>query len=308
MALFKRKKPEPSRRTPTASGRSTVFSYYSQSNTRTAKAPDETRRLQPTESVSLGGDKHRTLIANLPLIIAVGVLVICIIYNTTLSTDAQVITNTVTSEKASFLRSKQAYQDGVDEAMRQSILSRSKLTIDTQSIVDNLTKQFPELADVSVSLPLIGRRPVVQLQATKPALVLVSGERAYILDDRGIVLMDSKDFDGDSKSLLVVNDQSGLEIKQGTAALPQEQVVYLQELHRQLEAGKASVKQITLPARAQEVRVSFDAIPYDGKFLFGTDSRVAAGSFLATKRYLSRKGITPAEYIDVRLEERAYYK
>lgn len=308
MALFKGKKPESSRRTPTTSGRSTVFSYYSQSTGRSTNAPNETRRLQPTESISLGGDRHKTLIANAPLIIAVAVLVICTIYNTTLSTDAQVITNSVTSEKAAFLRSKQAYQDGVDAAMRQSVLSRSKLTIDTQSIADDLTRQFPELADVSVSLPLIGRRPVVQLQATKPALVLISGERAYILDHRGIVLMDSKDYDGESKSLFVVNDQSGLEVKQGVAALPQEQVAYLQELHRQLEAGKAPVKQITLPARAQEVSVSFDSIPYDGKFLFGTDSRVAAGSFLATKRYLARRGITPAEYIDVRLEERAYYK
>ena len=65
---------------------------------------------------------------------------------------------------------------------------------------------------------------------------------------------------------------------------------------------------MTLPPAASELDVKIAGKPYFVKFnLQADDARRQAGTFLATQAQLQRKGITPAQYIDVRVEGRAYY-
>ncbi len=310
--MFRRKKSqqEGRRQAQPQSGRSTVFSYYAQQNAKT-KPPrrnteDTERRLQPSESISLGQGRVGAL-RHLPLIVTTVVLIIGIIYNTTLSTNAQVITDSVAETQTNFLREKSVYQSALDELFSESPLSRSKLTIDTQELADKLIARFPELADVTITLPLVGTRPVVHLQATQPALLLVSSDQAYVLDDRGIVLMDAKDLKT-NQELLTVTDESGLEIQQGSAALSGEQVAYILSLRHQLEASKLNVSKVVLPAQPQQLDVYIDGLSFYGKFLFSTDSRVAAGSFVATKKQLDKTAQKPRQYIDVRIPGRVFYK
>ncbi len=311
--MFGRKRPqqEGRRQAQPKSGRSTVFSYYAQQNPRklTSKRrgnEELERKLQPSESISLGQGRAGAL-RHLPLIITTAVLVIGIIYNTTLSTNAHVITDSVAETQTNFLRDKAVYQSALDELFSESALSRSKLTIDTQELADELVAMFPELADVTITLPLVGTRPVVHLQATQPALLLVSNDRAYVLDDRGIVLMDAKDLKT-SQKLMTVTDESGLDIQKGSAALSPEQVTYILSLRHQLTASKLSVSKIVLPAQPQQLNVYVDGLSFYGKFLFSTDSRVAAGSFIATKKQLDRSGQKPRQYIDARIPGRVFYK
>ncbi|MBP7806974.1 hypothetical protein KA047_00570 [Candidatus Saccharibacteria bacterium] len=310
--MFGRKKPqqEGRRQAQPKSGRSTVFSYYAQQNPKTKSprrtADDTQRKLQPSESISLGQGRAGAL-RHLPLIITTAVLVIGIIYNTTLSTNAQVITDSVAESQTNFLRDKSVYQSALDELFSESALSRSKLTIDTQELADKLIVMFPELADVTITLPLVGTRPVVHLQATQPALLLVSNDQAYVLDDRGIVLMDAKDLKTTQK-LMTVTDESGLEIQKGSAALSREQVAYILSLRVQLSASKLNINKVVLPAQPQQLDVYIDGLSFYGKFLFSTDSRVAAGSFIAAKKQLDRTKQTPRQYIDVRIPGRVFYK
>ncbi len=310
MALFHRKKPaEQSRagRAPVAGQRSNVFSYYAKkaNGERASRAAGEERTLRPSETVKLH-DRRETLLRNLPLLLATLAVVLGIIYNTTLSTQPQVIVNSVT-EAQTYMRDKDAYQSALSEEFTASWLNRSKLTINTQAISDSMIERFPELADVSVTLPLLGTRPVVQLEATQPALLLVSGTSSYVLDERGIVLMDARELTTD-QPLLTIRDDSGLIIENGKPALTSDQVVYIKELRRQLEEKGLAVKEMALPAQAQQVDVYFRDLKYYGKFLFLTDSRVAAGGFIALQKDLAKQKITPQSYIDARLEGRLYYK
>lgn len=310
MIRRKRSQQEGRRQAQPQPGRSTVFSYYAQQNTKTnssrRKTEDSERKLQPTESISLGQGRAGAL-RHIPLILTTVVLILGIIYNTTLSTNAQVITDSVTESQTNFLRDKSVYQAALDELFSESALSRSKLTIDTQELADKLSAQFPELADVTITLPLVGTRPVVHLQATQPALLLVSNDQAYVLDNRGIVLMDAKDLKS-SQELITVTDESGLEIQKGSAALSTEQVAYITSLRYQLSASKLNISKVVLPAQPQQLNVYIDGVSFYGKFLFSTDSRVAAGSFIAVKKQLDRSGEKPRQYIDVRIPGRVFYK
>lgn len=314
MGIFSRKPkkaPHTLRREPPKStSRSAVFSYYAKSSGDSSRSsrlrlPTEERRLKATETIRLH-DKRDILLKNIPLLLALGIILIGIIYNTTLSANPQVIVNSVTDEQT-FLRDKSVYQNALEEEFSRSWLSRSKITIDTQTIADNMTARFPELADVSVTLPLLGTRPVVQVEATRPALILTSASSAYVLDQRGIVLMDARELKNPDKLLPVV-DESGLTIEKGKPALTAGQVAYILELQRQLVAKNIAIKEVVLPAEAQQVNVYLKDKKYYGKFLFLTDSRVAAGGFIALQKDLQKKGITPKEYIDARLEGRLYYK
>jgi hypothetical protein len=51
-----------------------------------------------------------------------------------------------------------------------------------------------------------------------------------------------------------------------------------------------------------------NGVGYFVKFNLHGNAREEAGAFLAVKEYLESSHKTPGEYVDVRVENRAYYK
>src|SRR3989344_5061254 len=76
---------------------------------------------------------------------------------------------------SSLLREKQTYQSEAREILNKSLLNRSKITIDSTNFNSQMKLKFPELSEVSVILPLAGRRPIVEVSAKQPALLLEVG-------------------------------------------------------------------------------------------------------------------------------------
>jgi hypothetical protein len=70
-----------------------------------------------------------------------------------------------------------------------------------------------------------------------------------------------------------------------------------------------SVGSMILPAGTSELDVHLAGQPYFVKFnLNNNDPRQQAGTFLAAIANLQKNHITPAQYIDVRVDGRAYYQ
>jgi hypothetical protein len=90
--------------------------------------------------------------------------------------------------------------------------------------------------------------------------------------------------------------------------LSPDEVQFITGVLAQLQAKQLAITAVTLPPIAHELHVRIQGQPYYVKFNIQSDARIAAGTFLATKSYLEQGRITPAEYVDVRVEERAYYK
>jgi hypothetical protein len=85
-------------------------------------------------------------------------------------------------------------------------------------------------------------------------------------------------------------------------------VAFIQEVAGQLKAKNMAIDSLTLPALADELDVRVKGLPYFIKFNIQANPRQSAGAFLAAKQHLDSQHVTPSQYVDVRVEEKAYYK
>jgi hypothetical protein len=224
-----------------------------------------------------------------------------------LSTDAKVIA-TGPDDSQIFLRDQQVYTVAAQEAFNNPF-NRNKLTVDTAKISTDLKKQFPELKVVSVSLPFIGSQPVVYVQPATPKLILLGGGGMYLLDADGRALIPANQVQKlDTLKIPVVSDESNLALQTGKIALPRAAVAFITEVVGQHAAKGISITSMTLPPGANELHVRPEGAGYFVKYNLHGKAREETGAYLAVKARLEADKKTPKEYIDVRVENRAYYK
>lgn len=208
------------------------------------------------------------------------------------------------------LRSKQDYQNGLADILGSSLLNQNKLTINTTKLTNELTAKYPELDKIEITLPFMGRRPVVEATTSRPALFLSTSSGSYIVDGKGRAIRDIKDLPADARALAIptVKDQADIDVSVGKAVLSKQDVTFITTLYQQFTAKQMSISSIELPPLASEIHVRLSGKPYYIKFSLLTDSRIAVGQYLALDQELSAKKITPSEYVDSRVEEKVYYK
>jgi hypothetical protein len=244
-------------------------------------------------------------------VLLMGVLVLaCVGYILHLSSDPQVIPLTSSSNDY-FLQPTSVYDQAAHKALASSWLNGNKITLDTDSVKQNLQHQFPELSSVSITLPLMGHRPIIYIAPTAPGLVLNAQNGSYVLDTDGKALISADQVADIGKlQLPQVTDQSNLDIKLRTVALPASTVGFIPTVLAELQAKGVKAQSLSLPTAAYE----FDLIPegagYYVKFNLHDYQHVReqVGTYLAVSQRLQSQGITPGAYIDVRLVGRAYYK
>ncbi len=309
MVRFRRRKDTsaaPRRRQPTgvSSSRRPVFSYHSG---RSAATEPEAGYTPPASAG--GSSKHsrgwrrRSWVRNLPSLIALGAVLASVLYCLGLAPNPKIISDDLA------LRTKEEYQQGAQQILKESLLNRTKLTINTKHFERVFRERFPEVADVGLTLPLISRRPVITVSTARPELILATQDQAYVLDKRGVAIMQAQDLPNETRQKLpVIQDQSNTPVELGKGILSTEDVEFITTVLEQLTAKGLSVQAITLPPRAHQVDIRINGQPYYVKFSVDSDGREAAGAFLAIKAKLERENSTPSEYIDVRVDGRAYYK
>ena len=285
-----------------AAKRPSVFSYRASRSSvennlgRGQTKPPEDRRT-PT-----GKTRLKRLIR---VIVILGVVVL-VGSNLLLSADAKVVMVAASNT----FRDPAVYQKAASDAFLSSKFNTNKVTVDAGGIRESLMKTFPELADVSVSLPLIGRQPVVYLEPSTSRLIVqtVVGE-VFVLDDTGRAVAAGPVVDSLREAgLPEVKDENQLDVSLGSAVLPSTSVAFITEVAQQLKAKGVTIASLTLTNTPSELHVRLSEVGYYIKFNTRGDARVAVGSLLALKQYLESQHKTPAEYIDARIENRAYYK
>jgi cell division septal protein FtsQ len=243
------------------------------------------------------------------LVILLVAVVVSLANVLSLSVDAEILPLT-SGASSSLLGDQAAYQAAADRLLGSSIWNRNKITIDTAKISRQMLAQFPELASASVTLPLLAHRPLIYVQTAEPALVLMASNGSFVLDDNGKALLPAGQLPSlGSLNLPQVTDQSGLHVELNHQVLTTSDVSFVQTVVAQLAAKHFTVSAMTLPAGASELDVHLSGQPYFIKFnLENDDPRQQAGTFLATQAQLQRQNVTPGQYIDVRLDGRAYYQ
>lgn len=216
----------------------------------------------------------------------------------------------VLAGSASIGRPQADYQNYARQQLSKSVLNGNKLTVDTSKLSQQMLEHFPELKDVSVTVPLLAHRPVVYIEPTATSLIMATSNGAFLVSETGRAMLTAPDVASlNQPDLPVITDQSGLSLELGKQALPGGSVAFIKTVLGQLSVAKVTVGAMTLPSNASELDVQIAGQPYFVKFnLHSDEAREQAGTYLATIASLQKQKITPAKYVDVRVPGRAYYQ
>lgn len=212
--------------------------------------------------------------------------------------------------EAGTYRDAAVYERAAAEAFRSSVFNSNKVTVNVSKIEDRLKADFPELANVTVRLPVVGHRPTLYLEPSTSRLTLVNSQNeAFIIDENGraVASGDAVQRFADA-GLPEVRDESQHVVRLGEATIPSITTAFITEVAMQLKAKNMVIESIVLPDAPSELHVRIAGEGYYVKFNTRGDARVAVGSFLALKAYLDAQSRKPGEYIDARIEGRAFYK
>lgn len=241
-----------------------------------------------------------------PVWLSVCAMVVAVGYLFTLSSNARV---SVVADPGSLHREVSTYSAFIDKQLGSSLLNYSKLSINTLKLEDQIYKEFPEIQNVTVAIPLFAHRPLIELTSVEPVFMLSSGTNSkYYINPQGVALLSVDSIQAPEKSLLTVIDQSTISLEQGMRVLPRDLVNYIVELQRQFDAKEYTTAQTVLPPTPNELQVRFEGRPYVVRFNTSIDPVEQAGTYMALFEDLESKNIVPAEYIDLRVAGRAYYK
>jgi hypothetical protein len=248
-----------------------------------------------------------------PTYIAAIVIVFSLAYSLTLTTNPRFISASSRSSQTG-LRSEADYQAASAQVFSRSWLYRFKLTFDARGLERQLQDEFPEFSDVAITVPLLGRRPVVVVQYAQPKILFTSTAGAsYVLDQTGRAMIEASKFTSDTADLLPVADQTGYPIELGKQALSTDNVDFILAYTKLLTDSpqKLIVKEVRLPAQANQADFYLVGKDLRAKYFrtsMQEDAATQAGTTLATYEYITETRPTVAEYIDVRVPGRAYYK
>ncbi len=305
MLKFKNKKVISKQRQNKSPSRLPAFSYYNNRPADISSSKSSRPRLFGFKTSSSSLKKH---LRNLPTYIAAFLILGSLLYALLLDTQPKVLVGRAATSN-SLLRNEAVYQQAIATMLSKSVFNRTKLTTNTQSIESQIKKTFPEIQEATVTLPIIGRRPIIGLDPAEPTFIVNSSSGSFIIGKDGRALIKTSDIRKSSQPVLpIIQDDSGLSIEQGSIALPKEYVAFITTLIEQLSAKKLKVQNLQLPAIINELRVTVTGQKYFIKLNLDGDARQQVGTYLTVKEKLQSQNVTPAEYIDVRISERAYYK
>lgn len=270
-------------------------------------------RLSPEDEATPKRKRQLAWVRRLPLLVALAIIVLCtgVILNLSSNVKVVSITNSDNPSNKLFLRDTSTYQHAAQQLFASSVLNHNKLTADASGIAAQLETEFPELQNVSITLPIIGHRPVVYVQPANPALFLTTqGGGAYILDKSGRALVSGSEAVQHMSRLHIptVQDQSGLHVDVGRVALPSRDVNFIAQIAAQLQAQNLQIESLQLPPASSELHVKLRGVSYVVRFNTQGDPRVQAGAFLAAKQQLEGQHGSPSQYFDVRVPERVYFR
>jgi cell division septal protein FtsQ len=308
---FRKRRPdeEIGRRRPVSAeqGQSRVFSYYASRSTNDTNVG---RSVQQEAAPARHPGGWQAFLHRMPLFVSGAIVLVTVISQLGLSASPKVVVLSGDGGNL-FLHNTAVYQQAAAKLFSKSLGNRNKLTVDAAGISRSLKSQFPELSDVSITLPVLGSRPVVYVQPFEPSFILTAGNGKFVLDSTGRALASADNLPQLAAAHLpYITDESGLQPHTGSVALPGSNIAFMQTVLAQLRAGHFNVRRIVLPPAASEVDVYIGGKPYYVKFNLQDQNGALqqVGTFIAVAQHLESRGALPAHYIDVRVDGRAYYK
>lgn len=308
MSLLKRKQPVDNRATrvrPSSDIGSapSAFSYHANRSVRPEIA-GQSRGQKTTDD-----DKSDKGIRKWAFFILLAIILVAVLIETWVSTSAKVAI--IEPPGFNYLpHSMSQYSTLASEAIGSSLYNQNKLTLSNSDVAQYLKSRYPEIAYAAVTLPFIGSTPTVHIQLVTPALIYSTRGFNYVLDGNGTIICPLSTLSPPEASVLpsVQSSYNG-PLKAGDQVLTNSNVLFIRIVKAALAAKNIGVNKMVLVPGAEELDVYPAAVPYFVKFnLYNNDPLQQVGTYLATVATLKAKNQVPQQYIDVRVDGRAYYK
>ncbi|MEK7603205.1 MAG: hypothetical protein AAB459_03105 [Patescibacteria group bacterium] len=284
------------------SGRTSSFSYYrtSVNDNRNIDPSKITReRLMPSKRRSIN------LLKKIPQLVIAILIFSCIAYVFSLSVDPRIV---IADQQSLSLQPVEVYKSEISKILKNSPLNFTKITINTKLVAKQIEDAFPEIQSSSIALPLLNRRPIVHIRLSTPAAIVHTSNGVFVMDSSGKAIMNDNQLNlSERQKLPKIHDQSQLQIDPGKGIMKSGDVTYITTFISELEKNKYKIKEIILPPVANEVQFHLADKPYFIKANLSLDPYQQVGTFLALQNKLTTDNSLPTSYIDVRVEERAYY-
>ena len=311
--MFKKKQREeraPRRRPDVSLDRSRpAFSYHAQRQ----RGEDGTVRnrsrvdgsIQLSHS-SLRQKLHTLVSANIWWALFTIIFIVLLLVNAFSAVDNPRVILHGTPEQRVLLSSESQYVAHAGAILKSSPAYRLKLTADTDGFNKDFIKKYPEVAAARLQMPLFGQRPEVHITPAAPVLQLTSAQnKTFIIDRTGRAVQVAG---AGELSVPKVQDQSGFSIDLGSQVLSSQDVLFIQRLQQQLTTKGVEIDAYTIPSGSRQLLLRTKGKSYIIKFTFEHEVLQQAGAYIATQQKLDSMKVVPAEYIDVRVGDRAFYK
>lgn len=202
------------------------------------------------------------------------------------------------------------YESAAAKAIGSSIYNRFKPTFSSSNIESKLKNDFPEVIHAAVTLPFLGSTPTVYLQLATPVLIYTNSAGNYLLGVNGVVIANYSQFNPKQlRGLPIVTSPTTGPLNDGQQVLTSSNVAFVRTIQTALTDKNIGINKMDLVPMAEELDVYPVGVSYYIKFnLHENDPLQQTGTYLATVATLKQQGKTPSQYVDVRVDGRAYYK
>lgn len=301
---FSKKKPN-ARRVNIPENRSAATSSYY----RPARNSSVNPVVKATKNVGLA---KQPIIAGLNISKLINYLIVAcfmglIFFATTLSADTDI---KVTKESFSY-RDPVIYKKVSTDILKKNLLGRSKLFFRSSEFEEKMRQEFPEIDKIEAIVPLGGRNLTVAMHLSSPLAIAYSGNQNGILDSAGVLVTASIPDQQDLLKVRFATPQQNFQV--GSRILTSNEVEQLNLLSYELSMMPLGIDKKPLEIAEAlfsiddgQIEVKLKNKPYFLKLSTYSDAREQVGAVKAILQKLDREGLTPTNYVDVRVPGRVF--
>jgi cell division septal protein FtsQ len=191
----------------------------------------------------------------------------------------------------------------VHEELSSHLLWQNLVTIDTGGMSNQMLDNDYGLATVVITRQW-PHTLIVNATNRQPSYIWKTGESQYLLDSSGGIIGPAP---AGEKSLIVIEDESGLAVKVGERVVSDSYISFCTTLLSAFPKTGLKAGELQVPATTQEVDVKTTS-NYIVKFDTTRSAGAQLGDLIVALKQLSNMHKTPGQYIDVRISGRAYWQ
>jgi len=206
-----------------------------------------------------------------------------------------------------------SYELSLRQIYRSHTVAGQSWSSDSNAVKQDFLDMYPEVEWVSLKTHTpFSSTLKADIRFRSPVFTWkdASGVRQYV-DQNGVLFSKNMDSNINTESLIQIEDKSGVVLKAGSPVLTNNLIAFVGQLHTvvpQIFGNDVKISNVIIPKSTREVQLKVSGKPYVIKFNSFRDIEGQVGELKGLLKYLDSQKIVPQQYIDLRVEHKAFYK